>query len=401
MKNRKKQLRRPTVVVPSGRQWAMGRLRRIGLCAAGLTACVAMVVLYTRYSDVVWPGRTAFADEREQDDPDDPTPPTLNPNTPPEPAPDGMVWIPGGEFWMGGPRDMENCDDPNVCARCNFGPECYPLHKVTVSGFWMDRTEVTNEQFAEFVKATGYVTVAEKAPTARDAPKWKPEERKPWSFVFTPPPASETVDLRNHMSWWPRCYGADWQHPEGPGSSIAGRAKHPVVHVSWNDAMAYCQWSGKRLPTEAEWEFAARGGLDRKKYVWGDELRPGGKCLANYWQGDFPRENTQEDGYYGTAPVGSFPPNGYGLHDMAGNVWEWCADYYAADYYYTSPRTNPRGPHSEFDPSEPDAVKRVQRGGSFLCAENYCQRYVIGSRGKGEVTSSGNNVGFRCALGAK
>jgi formylglycine-generating enzyme required for sulfatase activity len=369
----------------------------------GLAMFAALTVLglHTMYPNLLWPTRSALGIEEPDDDPDDPTPPTLNPARAPAPAPPGMVWIRGGEYWMGGPRDLLDCDDPAVCRQCNVGMECFPQHKVRITGFWMDRTEVTNELFAEFVKATGYVTVAEKTPSPRDFPDAPPEKLRPFSLVFTPPEPNKNIDLADHTSWWRACYGADWQHPEGPGSTIVGREKHPVVHVCWNDAMAYCAWAGKELPTEAEWEFAARGGLDRKKYPWGDTLRPGDKCMANFWQGKFPTENNQEDGYAGTAPVGSFPANGYGLYDMAGNVWEWCADYYDADYYVQSPRVDPPGPRREFDPTEPNAVKRVQRGGSFLCAENYCQRYIVGSRGKGEVTSSANHIGFRCILHAK
>ncbi len=172
---------------------------------------------------------------------------------------------------------------------------------------------------------------------------------------------------------------------------------HPVVHICWDDAVAYARWAGKRLPTEAEWEYAARGGLDRKPYTWGNELRPGGKCMANYWQGEFPGENTEADGYRGTAPVGSYPPNGYGLHDMAGNVWEWCSDWYRPDYYAVSPRRNPQGPESSIDIDGQDMPKRVQRGGSFLCAENYCVRYRVGGRGQGDPMTCMSHTGFRCA----
>jgi formylglycine-generating enzyme required for sulfatase activity len=391
----------------SPRQEALNRLRRIAMIAGGITVGVVLLLLGTSYRDILWPSRAARAAEQEEDS-DDPTPPRLNERTAPGPAPDGMVWIPGGEFWMGGPRDLD-LENPAACMQCNFGGECFPIHKVSVPGFWMDRGEVTNEQFAEFAAAAKYVTVAERTPTAREFPDVPPEDLKPFSLVFTPPPGSEPVDLTDHRQWWRLCYGADWRHPEGPGSSIVGREKHPVVHVCWYDAAAYCKWAGKRLPTEAEWEFAARGGLDRKKYSWGEELKPGGKCMANYWQGNFPRENTLEDGYAATAPVGSYQPNGYGLYDMAGNVWEWCADYYDAYYYSQSPRLNPRGPLQEFNPAtlssrnvvERHSVERVQRGGSFLCAEIYCQRYVVGSRGKGEVNSSANHIGFRCVMDAR
>jgi len=300
-------------------------------------------------------------------------------STPP-PAPEGMVWIPGGEFLMG--TEEGNYNDTT------------PLHRVQLNGFWMDKTEVTNAQFAEFVAATGYVTVAERTPLAKDYPGAPPENLVAGSLVFTPPPGP--VSLDNHYSWWRYVKGANWRHPEGPASNLEGRAQHPVVHVCWEDAVAYAQWAGKRLPTEAEWEYAARGGLVQKTYCWGDELLVDGKWMANIWQGRFPHENTREDGYEATAPVGSFPPNGYGLHDMAGNVWEWCADWYRPDYYSYSPRFNPLGPSDSHDPLEPGVPKRVQRGGSFLCSDMYCVRYKPGPRGKGAIDTGSNHVGFRC-----
>ncbi len=292
---------------------------------------------------------------------------------------EGMVYIPAGEFWMGTEE--------------SYG-DCKPVHKVYVSGFWMDRTEVTNAQFERFVRATGYQTIAERKPSAKDYPNAPPEKLVPFSIVFTPP--DHAVPLNEHLRWWQAVPGADWRHPEGPGSSIKGRENHPVVHVCWHDAMAYARWAGKRLPTEAEWERAARGSLDRKRYCWGDELLPGGKWQANIWQGHFPYENTARDGFTGTAPVASFPANGYGLHDMAGNVWEWCADWYRPDYYKDSPTTNPQGPRDSDDPQEPGVPKRVQRGGSFLCSDEYCMRYLPGARGKGEPNSAASHVGFRC-----
>jgi formylglycine-generating enzyme required for sulfatase activity len=295
-------------------------------------------------------------------------------------APEGMVWIPGGTFWMGGE---------------GIGmPDALPVHRVSVRGFWMDRTEVTNVQFTRFVEATGYKTIAERTPEAKDFPGAPPEKLVAGSVCFTPP--DHDVALDNHYQWWNYLPGANWRHPEGPNSDINGRENHPVVHVAWDDAVAYAKWAGKRLPTEAEWEFAARGGLDRKRYVWGDELVPEGRWMVNNWQGKFPRENTLVDGFRATAPVGSFPPNGYGLFDMAGNVWEWCGDWYRHDYYANSRDDNPQGPDSSHDPLEPGVPKRVQRGGSFLCSDLYCTRYLPGARGKGEPSSGASHVGFRC-----
>jgi formylglycine-generating enzyme required for sulfatase activity len=277
-------------------------------------------------------------------------------------------------------------------------PDARPLHLVTVDGFWMDKTELTNEQFQRFIGATKYLTVAEQKPNPKDFPGAKPENLVPGSLVFTPP--KEPIPLTDPYRWWRWTPGASWRHPEGPGSDLNGREKHPVVHVAWDDAVAYARWAKKRLPTEAEWEFAARGGLDRKLYCWGDELKPSGKWLANIWQGNFPNENTMEDGFRGTAPGASFPPNGYGLYDMAGNVWEWCSDWYRPDYYEASPTKNPQGPADSFDPQEPGIPKRVQRGGSFLCSDMYCSRYLPGGRGKGAVDSGTSHIGFRCVRSA-
>jgi formylglycine-generating enzyme required for sulfatase activity len=291
-----------------------------------------------------------------------------------------MVWIPGGAFWMGGNDDQM--------------PDARPVHRVALDGFWMDRHEVTNAEFARFVESTGYETVAERRPDPRDFPGADPADLVPGSVVFTPP--DRDVSLDDHLQWWAWVPGASWRHPEGPGSDLEGRMDHPVVHVAWDDAVAYARWAGKRLPTEAEWEYAARGGLDRKRYTWGDELTPGGTWMVNNWQGRFPRENRLLDGFRATAPVGSFPPNGFGLRDMAGNVWEWCADWYRPDAYRDSPTHNPRGPTDSFDPAEPGVPKRVQRGGSFLCSDLYCIRYLPGARGKGEPSSGASHVGFRC-----
>ena len=273
-----------------------------------------------------------------------------------------------------------------------------PIHRVAVDGFWIDQFEVTNDQFAQFVKATGYVTVAERTPTAAEFPGAPAENLVAGSVVFTPPP--QQVPLDNHYRWWSYVKGANWRHPQGPSSSIDGRGGYPVVHVAYEDAEAYARWAGKRLPTEAEWECAARGGTAGMLYAWGDELRPGGKWMANIWQGQFPVSDTADDGFAGIAPVGQFPPNGYGLYDMAGNVWEWCSDWYRADSYSEQAAggvaRNPQGPATSLDPAEPGQAKRVHRGGSFLCTEQYCTRYMIGTRGKGEISSGSNHLGFRC-----
>jgi sulfatase modifying factor 1 len=325
--------------------------------------------------------------------------PPYNPHGAPQPSgerPQGMVWIPGGEFTMG-------CEDPRSCP-CG-GPDAMadarPLHRVYVDGFWMDQTELTNEQFADFVKATGYVTIAERTPTKGEFPTAPPENLVAGSTVYTP--TDGPVKLDNHFRWWRYVKGANWRHPHGPDSNISGKQKFPVVHIAYGDAVAYCNWAGKRMPTEAEWEFAARGGLDAKRYTWGDDLKPDDKWMANIYQGKFPVKggDTGEDGFVGIAPVSQFPANGYGLHDMAGNVWEWCSDWYRPDYYATlakagSVARNPKGPDSPFDPAEPTEKKRVHRGGSFLCSDQYCTRYLVGSRGKGEVNTGSNHVGFRC-----
>jgi formylglycine-generating enzyme required for sulfatase activity len=306
-----------------------------------------------------------------------------------------MEWIPGGEFSMG-------CRDPRGIA--HGGPDAMadarPIHRVRVDGFWMDRTEVTNAQFAAFVSATDYVTVAEQAPRAEDFPAAPPERLVAGSIVFTPPP--ERAPLGDHYQWWNYVPGADWRHPAGPGSDISGHDDDPVVHIAYADAEAFAAWAGKRLPTEAEWEFAARGGLTGALYPWGGDFRPAGKWAANTWQGDFPGNNTRDDGYEGLAPVAMFPPNAYGLFDMSGNVWEWCSDWYRPDTYVADGAPpgaiihNPSGPAESFDPREPGQAKRVQRGGSYLCSEQYCARYLVGTRGKGEVSSATNHIGFRC-----
>ena len=323
-------------------------------------------------------------------DPSANQPPLINAGSAPAPAPEGMVWIPGGEFSMG-------CEDAAM-------RDARPFHRVAVDGFWMDQTEVTNEEFARFVKATGYVTVAERKPEAKDFPGATAENLVPGAVVFTPP--TTAVPLNDHFVWWRYVPGANWRHPDGPDSDLESKGNHPVVHIAYQDAEAYAKWAGKRLPTEAEFEFAARGGLDRKRFVWGDELKPENKFQANTFQGHFPEKNTGEDGFIGTAPVGTFRPNGFGLFDMAGNVWEWTADWYRADYYQVLAATgrvvrNPQGPSDSLDPSEPGVAKRVQKGGSFLCTDEYCSRYMPGGRGKGEPDTGTNHLGFRCARSAK
>jgi formylglycine-generating enzyme required for sulfatase activity len=295
-------------------------------------------------------------------------------------APEGMVFIKGGTFAMGskdGPSDEQ------------------PVHDVSVKPFFMDRTEVTNGQFEAFTKATGYQTLAERPLSAKEIPGLLPEfEGKTVSLCFRAPPGE--VDLRSNSAWWSPVIGANWRHPDGPESSIAGRERYPVVHVAWEDAVAYCKWAGKRLPTEAEWEYAARGGLQGARFVWGNEFNPGGKWMANTWQGRFPSENIGEDGFKGAGPVGSYQPNGFGLFDMAGNVWEWCADWYLPDYYARSPKENPPGPDTSYDPDEPGTMKRVTRGGSWMCADSYCRGYRPGARMKTSPDTGLQNTGFRC-----
>lgn len=325
-------------------------------------------------------------------------PTVANKTAAPSPAPAGMVWIPGGEFSMGCNAACES-----LCAAPGVTRDAQPVHRVYVDAFWMDQTEVTNEQFERFVKATGYLTIAEITPTKEEFPTAPPENLVAGSTVFTPTPGP--VPLDNMFQWWRYEKGANWRHPTGPASDLTGKQKYPVVHVAYPDAAAYAKWAGKRLPTEAEWEFAARGGLAGKIYAWGDELKPGGKWMANIYQGQFPVKDTGEDGFAGIAPVAQFPPNGYGLYDVAGNVWEWCSDWYRPDTYARQQLAggvtrNPLGPDSPYDPAEPKEKKRVHRGGSFLCTDQYCTRYMIGSRGKGEVTTASNHLGFRCVQDA-
>jgi sulfatase modifying factor 1 len=299
---------------------------------------------------------------------------------------DDMVWVAGGVFTMGS-------DD--------HYPEEAPAHRVAVNGFWIDRHTVTNADFRRFVEATRYVTLAERPANPDDYPGAKPELLQPSSVVFRK--AAQPVDLRDPHNWWTYVAGADWRHPRGPGSSLQGLWNHPVVHVAFEDAQAYAQWVGKELPTEAEWEYAARGGLDGAEFAWGAELTPEGRHLANTWQGEFPWQNLAEDGHEWTAPVGSFPANGYGLYEMTGNVWEWTTDWYQEHGKIAHPcctLDNPRGGDREqsVDPRMPDVriPRRVMKGGSYLCAPNYCRRYRPAARMAQPIDTSTCHVGFRC-----
>jgi formylglycine-generating enzyme required for sulfatase activity len=316
----------------------------------------------------------------------------------PPSSPPGMVWVPAGEFTMGWEGPEGRFDER-------------PAHRVHVDGFWIDATEVTNAQFRAFVEATGYLTTAERPVDWEELKKQVPpgtprppdDMLAPGSMVFTPP--DHAVDLRRFSQWWTWTHGADWRHPEGPGSTIEGKDDHPVVHVSWEDAVAFCEWAGKRLPTEAEWERAARFGNDGRRFVWGDELAPDGRHLANIWQGTFPHDNTIEDGFARTAPVGSFPANALGLHDMAGNVWEWTADRFRPDTYTRRLSAldegtccaNPKGPATTADPRNPYASdSRVQKGGSFLCHASYCESYRPSAKMATPPDTGMSHLGFRC-----
>ena len=304
--------------------------------------------------------------------------------------PDGMVLIAGGTFRMGSDRHY---------------PEEAPEHRVTVDKFWIDRTPVTNAEFRRFVNATGYVTFAEIKPEPNDYPGALPHMLKAGSLVFAPP--KHPVDLRDWSQWWTFKFGANWRHPYGPRSSISGLDNHPVVHIAYRDAEAYAKWAGKTLPTEAEWEFAARGGLDGAEYAWGEEFAPAGRHMANTWQGVFPLQNLVEDGYRRTSPVTAFPPNGYGVHDMIGNVWEWTSDWWSTRHEADAAKpccipNNPRGgpQAASYDPCQPNIKipRRVLKGGSHLCAPNYCRRYRPAARHAEPVDTSTSHVGFRCVV---
>jgi formylglycine-generating enzyme required for sulfatase activity len=309
-------------------------------------------------------------------------------------APPGMVWIAGGEFTMGTNTDPQRRSDES------------PAHPIKLDGFWMDITEVTNAQFAEFVKATGYITTAEQAIDWEKLKKQLPEgtqkpsdkQLQPVSMVFNQP--LEPVELTNYFNWWSWVPGADWKHPQGPQSNIRGKENYPVVQVSWDDAAAYCIWAGKRLPTEAEWEFAARSNLQNAIYPWGSDTNP--VSYANTWQGHFPDKNSAEDKYLNTSPAKSYPANEFGLYDMAGNVWEWCADWYDSNYYKECLKTgvisNPAGPASPHDSNQSYSLVRVKRGGSFLCNEDYCNSYRTTARMATSYDTSQDHSGFRCVM---
>jgi len=307
----------------------------------------------------------------------------------PAPHP-GMLWIPGGTFMMGSDHHY---------------PEEKPAHRVTVDGFWMDATPVTNAQFRAFVAATGHVTFCELPPKAEDYPGALPEMLKAASSVFVAPPGP--VSLRDHFQWWRFVPDADWRRPQGAGSSIEGKDDHPAVHLAWTDVEAYARWAGKDIATEAEWEFAARGGLEGAEFAWGDEMTPGGRHQANTWQGDFPWQNLAEDGFVGTSPVGSYAPNGWGLYDMTGNVWEWTQTWYAPRHPDEKAKAccvprNPRGAPMEqsYDPAMPQLPipRKVMKGGSHLCAPNYCRRYRPAARMAQPVDTSTSHLGFRCIV---
>jgi formylglycine-generating enzyme len=366
----------------------------LGVCAFAGTFAVAKVL----QRDTATAGAPTPTDDGRAPERLSSAAPAPAPAPAPGPAPTGMIWVPGGEFTMGTDSELGWADEK-------------PSHRVRVAGFWMDQTDVTNAQFHKFVEATNYLTTAEKpvdaAEILRQSPPGTPPPPKenlvPGSMVFTP--TSGPVKILGpevHRQWWKWVPGANWRHPEGPNSNIKGKDDHPVVHVSWDDAVAYAKWAGKRLPTEAEWEFAARGGLDNKPYVWGDDKPSDSTIHANLWQGKFPYENTAKDGYTRTSPVKTFAPNGYGLYDMAGNVWQWCSDWYQVDLYRQRAGegviVNPTGPEKSFDPRQLYSPLRVQKGGSFLCNDAYCTRYRPSARHGCTPDSGMSHMGFRCAM---
>jgi formylglycine-generating enzyme required for sulfatase activity len=296
-----------------------------------------------------------------------------------------MIHLDGGRFTMGSDRHY---------------PEEAPAHEMRVEPFWIDATPVTNRQFGAFVTETGYVTCAEIPPDPAEYPGIKRDMVKAGSLVFTPPRAP--VNLNNPLAWWRMVAGANWRHPHGPGSNVAGRQDHPVVHIAYADAAAYAAWAGKELPSEAEWEFAARGGLEGRDYAWGDEFEPGGQVRAQYWLGDFPWRNARPAGMRTTAPVRSYPSNGYGLFDMIGNVWEWTTSWYQAKHgpNASKPCCMPSQERASYDPTTPDIKigRRVMKGGSHLCAPSYCQRYRPAARHPQTVDTSTSHLGFRCIV---
>lgn len=359
-------------------------------------ALIAAMTISSRLDSAAKP--TAATDSKEQDavgpgvgkTPERNSVSSAEPPISNDPRLKNMVWIPGGQFTMGALETV---------------PDEFPPHDVELDGFWIDATEVTNRQFSEFVSATSYVTTAERPPELRSVQPGSgfenaeilPEFNKPGSICSMPLRTRDDIDPnKGAYSWWQYVPGADWRHPEGPDSGINDRMEHPVVHVSWLDATAYCEWTGKQLPTEAQWEYASRGRRANAVYPWGDERNPEGRWLNNIWQGEFPIKDLGEDGFTGTAPVRSFPANDFGLFDMSGNVWEWCSDYYQPEYYSFSPLLNPAGPESSHDPQEPGIIKRVQRGGSFMCSDQYCVGYRNSARMKGEEDSGAFHTGFRC-----
>ncbi len=312
-------------------------------------------------------------------------------------APEGMMWIPGGTFAMGNELPGGRMDEK-------------PVIQVTLDGYWIDACDVTNASFRKFAEATGYKTVAErpidweeiKKQVPPGTPKPSAEQLQPGGVTFAPQPGP--VDPKAEESWWAWTHGANWQHPEGPSSDIKSRDDHPVVLIAWEDAVAYAKWANKRLPTEAEWEFAARGGLEGKRFAWGDEFKPAGKFLVNSWTGTFPSKNTAEDGFPGTSPVKSFPPNGYGLYDMGGNVWNWCGDWYRVDTFARAKLAgacvNPTGPTSSYSPGHPLQQERVIKGGSFLCHVDYSEGYRPAARRGSPIDTGMSHIGFRCAKSA-